>query len=294
MKYYVLNILVAIFLGIVIQGCADLQTDAPPVPKKTEVHKEGFANKSSANFHGTYIKQNNWDMQSCQQCHAADFSRELNGISCLTCHTSPGGPEACNTCHGDFSDPKHIAPPRAVNGDTETSSIFVGAHDNHLFASKIGSTVPCSSCHIVPASVYDQGHLNPPSGKLVNFAGRAIAHGATDATFDASTASCSNTYCHGNFSYSKASAPSEDQFAFTDTAMVGINHTVYWTKNLDGSQIQCGSCHALPPKGHIGYQDPRFDITTCVACHPGVVNGQGRIINKLRHINGMANVRGNR
>ncbi len=154
MKYYVLYISVAIFLGAVIQGCADLQTDTPPVPKKVEVHKVGFADKSSANFHGTLLQQSNWDMHPCQECHAADYSRVLNDVSCLTCHTSKGGPEACNTCHGEFTDPTHIAPPRAINGDTSTTSIFVGAHNNHLFASKLGSPVPCESCHKVPATVY--------------------------------------------------------------------------------------------------------------------------------------------
>lgn len=293
MKYYVFNLLAAIFLVIIIQGCADLQTNIPPAAKKVSVHKQGFADVNSPNFHGTFLKQNDFNMIPCQQCHAANYSRVLNGISCTTCHTSPGGPAACNTCHGDFSDSTRIAPPRAVNGDTATSSIFVGAHSNHLYANEIGDPTPCSSCHKVPTSVFEPGHLNPPNGILVNFSGRATAHGATNATFDASNGSCSNTYCHGNFSYSKASAPSEDQFAFIDTAMVGISNTVYWNKDLNGSQIKCGSCHALPPKGHLGYQDPRFDISSCVACHPGVVDAEGHIINKLKHINGVANVRGN-
>ncbi len=292
MKYYVLNFLVAIFLGIIIQGCSDLQTDIPPAEKKISVHQDGFVNKSSANFHGTLLKQSNWDMHPCQECHAADYSRVLNGVSCLTCHTSKGGPEACNTCHGDFSDPTHIAPPRAIDGETSTTSVNVGAHTNHMFASKLGSPTPCESCHKVPNSVYAEGHLNPPAGSLLTFSGRATSHGATDASFSSSNSSCSNTYCHGNFSYSKASAPSEDQFAFIDTAMVGISNTVYWTKDLDASQIKCGSCHALPPKGHLGYQDPRYDLTTCVSCHYGVVDAQGNIINKAKHINGVANVRG--
>lgn len=291
MKYYLFNFLVAIFLGVLIGGCADLQTNIP-AEKKVSVHKEGFANKTSVNFHGKYIAENNYDMRSCRQCHAGDYSGGLTGVSCLTCHTSPGGPEACNTCHGDFTDPSKIAPPRALDGETSSSAITVGAHSDHLYSTKLGNATPCNECHKVPSKVYDDGHFNPD--KLVSFSDYAISHGAANAAFDASTGTCSNTYCHGNFSYSKASAPSEDQFAFTDTAIVGnITNTVVWDKNLDGSQIKCGSCHALPPKGHIGYQDPRYDITTCSACHQGVIDAQGNIIDVSKHINGKANVRGN-
>ena len=287
MKYYVLNLLVAIFLGILIEGCSDLQTNIPPAEQKVSVHEDGFVSKTSANFHGNVIKQNNWDMKQCQQCHASNYSGGLTGTSCITCHTNPGGPEACNTCHGDFSNISRIAPPRATNGDTATTSIRVGAHTNHLYTATLGSQVACESCHKVPQSVYAQGHLDATPETIVSFAGVATANIASNAVFNSSDATCSNTYCHGNFAYKKSSAVQQNQFAFTDSVMLGNNATVTWTK-VDGSQATCGSCHDLPPKGHIG----PIPLTECYTCHGNVVDANGNIINPALHINGTADVRG--
>lgn len=290
MKYFLINILLAFALGIILIGCSDLQNNIPVTPQLS-AHKPGNLDPTSPNFHGNVVKANNWNMKDCQQCHAADYSGGTTGASCKSCHTSPKGPEACNTCHGDFSDTTgtFIAPPRDLNGNTSTTLVGVGAHFNHLYGDSIG-TVSCSSCHIVPQSVYSIGHINPGLPAQVNLNGLASTNVASNAAYDYSTSSCSNTYCHGNFVFSVDSALPGDQFAFADSQMVGNNATVTWTK-VDGTQAACGSCHDLPPKGHIGYQ--QFPITSCVTCHQGVVDDQGNIIDKTRHINGKVNVRGN-
>lgn len=290
MKFYLINLTLAIiFIGF-IAGCSDMQTNIQPAPVLKSVHKDGFTSVQSPNFHGKQIRENNWDMKTCQQCHAADFSGGLTGKSCLTCHTAPGGPEACNTCHGDFSDPSRIAPPRDINGDTSTTVIGVGAHAQHLYDGKLGAKVACETCHTVPATVYQQGHLDSDLPAEVQLKGLAVLGIASNAAFDPNNATCSNTYCHGNFEFSKSSAPAEDQFAFTADKMEGNNQTLTWNK-VDGSQIKCGSCHALPPKGHLGYQ--QFPISSCSACHQGVVDEYGHIIDPSKHINGEVNVRGN-
>jgi predicted CxxxxCH...CXXCH cytochrome family protein len=285
MKYYLLNILFAVSLVALIVSCSELKNDLP-VETPVSVHKTGFSNPSSMNFHGTYIRENNWDLKQCQSCHAVDFSGGTTGVSCNSCHTASGGPTACNTCHGNFNDPTKIAPPRAVNGDTATTIMGVGAHTSHLYSNTLG-TVPCASCHNVPQSVYSTGHFISPAP--VTLQGLASTNIASNATFNAADGSCANTYCHGNFTYTKASAAVEDDFAFTDSVMVGNNKTVHWT-NAGASEAACGSCHGLPPKGHIGYQ--QFPLSSCVSCHSGVVDAQGNIIDKTKHMNGKVDVRG--
>ena len=288
MKYYLLNILFALSFGILIASCSDLQNNIPVQPKLT-VHKIGFSNPDSGSFHGTFIKNNNWDLISCQQCHAADYSGGTAEFSCNSCHKAPGGPLACNTCHGDFNNPARIAPPRTINGDTATTVMGVGAHTSHLYTNTLSNNVACESCHNVPQSVFSPGHLDSNLPAEVVLKDLSTSNIASNAAFNSSSGTCSNTYCHGNFSFSKDSADAQDQFAFTASSMIGNNVTVTWTK-VNGLQAICGSCHDLPPKGHIGYQ--QFPISSCVSCHAGVVDEAGNIIDKTKHINGKVNVRG--
>lgn len=289
MKYYLFNILLTLTLGIFVVGCSDLQNNIPVTPKLS-VHAVGFANPDSSNFHGNYIKDNNWNLQYCQTCHAADFSGGTTGTSCNSCHKEPGGPLACNTCHGDPNDPTRIAPPKSINGDTATTSLAVGAHTSHLYADSLTNNVRCNYCHNVPSSVFSPGHLVTQHPAPVKLKGLAVANQASNASFNADNATCSNTYCHGNFAFYKDSAASEDQWAFTGNKIVGNDVTVKWNK-VDGTQAPCGSCHDLPPKGHIGYG--QIPVNECVVCHQGVVDEQGHIIDKDKHINGKVNVRGN-
>lgn len=286
MKYLLLNILLAFSLGIII-SCSELKSNLPVETAIPPAHGVGFADPTSQNFHGIYIANNNWNIQQCQTCHAANFSGGTTGVSCNSCHTFSGGPASCNTCHGVFNDSIMIAPPRALNGDTATSYIAVGAHTSHLYSNRL-SVVPCASCHNVPQSVFSSGHIN--SSSLITLQGLATTNIAYNAKFSPN-GSCANTYCHGNFSFTKASALPENYFAFTDSVMVGNNITVQWTQ-VGESEAVCGSCHDLPPKGHIGYQE-NWPISSCVSCHAEVVDANGNIIDKTKHINGQVDVRAN-
>ena len=78
---------------------------------------------------------------------------------------------------------------------------------------------------------------------------------------------------------------SSNQFAYTADKMMGNNRSVIWNQ-VDGSQAVCGSCHNLPPDGHIANPN-------CSNCHPGVVDANRNIIDQTKHINGMKNVFGN-
>ena len=217
-----------------------------------------------------------------------DYSGGIAESSCLTCHTNPGGPEACNTCHGDFNDVSRIAPPKDISKNTETDSAGVGAHVKHLYDNQLGSEILCSTCHKVPQEVYETGHVDSDLPAEVIFGNLAIHNGA-NAVYNFSNATCSDAYCHGNWQFLKDS--SSNQFIYTDSIMVGNSYAPKWNK-VDGSEAVCGSCHSLPPTGHQNEgNDP--NATTCVNCHTGVVDANGNIIDQTKHINGMKNVFGN-
>lgn len=270
------------FLFILVWGCSDLKTDIAE-PEEVSFHKAGILDPASHEWHGDLIKNNNWNMQECQKCHSAKYSGGTTGSSCLNCHTSSKGPEACNTCHGTFNGSNRIAPPRDLNGNTSTSLLSVGAHTSHLYENSIGNTIRCSSCHKFPQSVYAEGHIDNTPGAEIVFGNLAV-----NTVYNSSTGTCANSYCHGNFEFKKSDAAPENQFAYISDKMIGSNKTVKWNK-VDGTEAKCGSCHGLPPEGHI-----KVPMNACVSCHPTVVDEAGNIIDKTKHINGVVNVRLNK
>jgi hypothetical protein len=256
-----------------------------------DVHQPGIADTTSQNFHGKYMPGINWDILKCASCHNSDYSGGLASPSCLTCHTEENGPEACNTCHGDPGTGGHIFPPKDLEGDTSTTAPGVGAHVAHLVTNNLSGRIRCSNCHIVPESFDAPGHLGTPPADIT-FGRIAVINHGINSSYDYSTHSCSNTYCHGNF-VSKRDT-SQYQFIYEDStgapsdSMYGNNVTVVWNE-VNGAQAKCGSCHGLPPTGH------RFQTwpTSCTICHTGVIDAHGNIIDSTKHINGVVNVFGN-
>lgn len=284
----VFKILFAVVIILYIAACSKLQTDIPSAAVVV-THKEGINNPNSINFHGNIIKLNSWDMRPCQQCHASNYNGGIVKVSCLDCHTNPGGPEACNTCHGDFNDISRIAPPIDISKNTVTDSAGVGAHVKHLYENHLGSLIPCSTCHNVPQDIYDPGHVDSDLPAEVIFENLAIFNNGVNASYNFSDATCSNVYCHGSFEFLKDS--SSNPWGYEGDAITGNNFSPQWTK-VDSTQAVCGSCHLLPPTGHQNAgNDP--NATTCVTCHPGVVDVNGDIIDQTKHINGIKNLFGN-
>lgn len=263
-------------------------------------HNTGWVQTTNANFHGKYLKTESWELFQCTGCHGNGYDGgSVTNVSCMTseCHVDAGeqkkSPEACNTCHGVFRGQANLittwAPPKSVNGDTATSFRGVGAHQKHLTTGTFGKTVKCSECHSVPIQTFMSGHLdNDLPGEVVmndTLARLITANGllVPNPIFSSSTLSCQNSYCHGNWRLRRATSTA--QFAYADTIMVGANYSPLWTGG--SPQATCGSCHALPPTGHI-----TATRTTCVNCHTGIVNSSGVIIDKEKHINGKINVFG--
>ncbi len=276
-------------------GCSDINetiTTLQPVG----VHKEGVADLASPNFHSKLFIENDWNLKECQQCHASDYSGGTAKASCLTCHNQGGGPEACNTCHGVFANNSRIAPPTDLEGNSSTTAKGVGAHAKHLYDNMIAGPVGCYECHPNNSGTepYVYSHVGQPPADIA-FGTFSTSIGTP--TYDFNNYSCSNIYCHGNWEFKKDDAPAGNQFAYTDSVMVGRNYSPIWNL-VDGTQAACGTCHgqvdaqnnlvSVAPTGHAP-----FPINACSGCHTGVVDAQGNIINKMLHINGSKNVFGN-
>jgi len=185
----------------------------------------------------------------------------------MNCHAY--GPEACNTCHGTFNadpnDTSSWAPPPDVAGNNSPSLRSVGAHSQLVNGGSLGGPYSCIQCHILPADVMAPTHLDTlPAHAEITFGPIATDNNAVQPVWTPDNATCSAVYCHGNFELGHS------------------GNTVVWT-NQDGSQIQCGTCHALPPPS------PHDQLTIWCLCHSSVVDESYNIIAPWLHVNGVTN-----
>jgi predicted CxxxxCH...CXXCH cytochrome family protein len=167
-----------------------------------------------------------------------------------------GGPFTCWSCHGEEGQP---APPVDTMGRSDTATRTVGAHRSHLRPNPFGRETACTDCHVVPAAIEDEGHIDAPPAEL-EWGPIARAGGVT-AGMNGDTCS---VYCHGA-SLSGGSNPEPD-----------------WTR-VGGGEAYCGSCHGIPPPD----PHPPVEDFNCGPCHPyqGVTPQD-----KDRHIDGILDV----
>ncbi|MEZ4316755.1 MAG: CxxxxCH/CxxCH domain-containing protein [Myxococcota bacterium] len=193
------------------------------------------------------------DDTDCGDCHAptatggslANPATHIDGILQLTGVT----PGSCSAgCHGDADQTN---PPADLDGNTDTTSPGVGAHEAHLGAT-LGVPVACSTCHPVPAAVNDGSHLD---GTLDLTLGGLAANGGVTPEWDPVALTCT-VYCHG------ASLPG------------GTVAGPVWNQ-VDGSQTTCSSCHGNPPP------PPHPANPNCGGCH-----GSGGASDPASHIDG--------
>ena len=197
---------------------------------------------------------------NCSQCHAAviDANRNFVNKSLHLDGTIEFG-NKCNSCHG--TDPNTGGPPPDLEGNSDPQYPGVGAHTNHLQASATHGPVACSECHVVPSVVPTADNLGHAAGTPpanVTFGTLAIS-GNNSPVFDATTQSCSGTYCHQ--AYNPANNPN-------------------WTAPLDSTKA-CGTCHALPPPL------PHPQITDCSQCHAQVIDADRNFANPALHVDGI-------
>lgn len=203
------------------------------------VHGAGLMNPADPTFHGQVIRDFNWNLTLCSQCHGATFTGGISAVSCQSCHD--GGLTSCTGCHGQ--------PPAQ------------GAHVAHVLVGAVGARMDCTECHLKPALYTDAGHLhNGPA--VIHFGPLASSRSATPS-FAPAVQTCAGVYCHGG--------------AFADTAATLT--TPAW--NGGAAQATCGTCHGLPPSGHVSTGDQ------CEHCHRAVVDGQRHVVDTARHVNGV-------
>lgn len=263
---------------LVYQGCSELSNSVSLAPE-FHTHGIGWANPSSNNFHGSYIASTKWNLNQCKTCHGGDYSGGTSGSSCLGCHTNSNGPENCRTCHGNS---EHSNPPSALNGDTSMTSLGVGMHMSHRYP-QFSAALSCEDCHRDINGFDDPNHIgdNPDGIAEIFFGTKAYdtlgGPIRPNPTWDRSTATCSNAYCHGTFKEGNVNA-------------VGI-----WTNQ---GSVVCGTCHGNPntgnPTPNVGgvFTEPHYsfmDRNTCYICHGSVINGQGNFVNTELHVNGEVN-----
>jgi len=129
-------------------------------------------------------------------------------------------------------------------------------HVAHLSGGTLSAGFACSECHAAPPSTavdFSQGTMAKVSGLT--------------PTFDATTKTCSNVYCHGNGL--PGSSPA----------------SVVWDPP---SQVTCGSCHAIPPTMTPTAAHP--NDMNCGGCHQGYTSTS---VNKGLHVNGTIETSGN-
>ncbi len=173
--------------------------------------------------------------------------------------------DACARCHGTSG--VNAAPPRSGGGATSTTDVRVGAHQLHVRGTVLRSPLPCSECHVVPATVDAPGHMDAAAA-LVTWGPLATGKGALAPTWGRAAGTCASTYCHG----ATLSGGTETTPAWTYAAEPALSPP---------SAAVCGRCHGYPPPSpHL----PRGD---CHTCHPGTVRDDGTIdvVGGL-HVNG--------
>jgi hypothetical protein len=284
--------------GISTKGCFTCHSEYP--------HPSSFSSS-----HPTTLRNDGYPLVDCQTCHGSNYTGgSVVNVSCERsgCHVdgsnNPKSPETCNTCHGTFSatasDTLSWAPPASVNGATSTSDAGVGAHQKHLGITTIsyGQKLVCIECHTLPSTLNASGHLGSPPADVVLSGVKLSGPSANglSATFNASTHTCANTYCHGNWKASSAS-PGASTWGYADSIIVGSNYQPRW--NGGSTEAACGTCHGNSttgnplPTGHIvnnPFNNQPIVRTSCSNCHPTVVDGAGNIIDNTKHMNGKVNV----
>ena len=197
----------------------------------------------------------------CGTCHAGYTSTSVNAATHLN-GTIDVLPLSCTSCHGDPARAPTAAtpllaaaPPADTRGETSPGAPGVGAHQAHLADGTFRAALPCTECHVLPASL--DAH---PTGTL------ALDWGALATTGGASPSyaggACASTYCHG-----------------ATLGRGGSNHAPSWTGGP--GEAACGTCHGIPPPG------AHPQNVRCGNCHPGYGGGT---VNLDTHVNGRSDV----
>lgn len=236
-------------------------------------HDEGwYAPGGGAHRAAANARDPEWPggLSSCKPCHGLTLQGEgTTGssvpISCDSCHS--GWKTNCVFCHGG-TDNTEGSPPVDLLDNTATTVITVGAHTSHVEGRVgFGATVPCEECHTKPADALAAGHVDPTPAE-VTFGVRATNNGLVAPIWNRPAATCSATYCHGNF-------PGGVTTNTPQWTIVGVD------------EAACLTCHDVPPPtgDHAAHQTLGI---ACDGCHPNFAGIN--VIDPTTHVDGVGTV----
>lgn len=157
----------------------------------------------------------------------------LLGPGCVQV-VEPAAP-SCTECHGSAQS---AAPPAALGGITDPDFEGVGAHQAHIEPQR-AVPVACDECHLVPARLGDEGHIDTDWPAEVMW-GPLAAQGGASTPFSHEALTCT-VYCHGT------------------TIAGGAIPAPGWTQGAEVNR--CTSCHGNPPP------PPHPEVDSCGGCH---------------------------
>ena len=122
-------------------------------------------------------------MESCTQCHGADYAGGISRISCTSCHM--GG---VASMHPPWGTPDYAAHGSYVknNGNDTSGCANISCHGTTLTGVS-GSGPSCTSCHMG-----DVASIHPPWGTPAY-----ALHGTYVKSNSSDTSGCANATCHG-------------------------------------------------------------------------------------------------
>lgn len=211
-----------LLVAALLSSCSDLTTDLPlAVSGSLQVHDNGWSDSSSAAFHGTALKQQQYNLDNCTSCHSKQYTGGTSGVSCYKCHQyypHPAGFEL-TTGHPVFlyNQSYPLSQCKACHGAS-----YAGARDANLTCMKSGCHVDanntpkspeaCNTCH---------GVFSAPANSLVSAAPPRTVQGSSDPT----------------------------------ARGVGA-HQKHLVTNVFGNAVKCQECHTVPAQlsspGHLG------------------------------------------
>jgi predicted CxxxxCH...CXXCH cytochrome family protein len=163
MKYYFLVFISIIGITLLIDGCSKLQENITQ-PQALSIHGKGINDTSSANFHGNILKANNFNLDECKKCHAANFQGGITNVSCFNCHNFPHQPGIADTTspdfHGKFLLANHFVMDECQkchgNDFSGNGSDKLNCKNCHM---QTAGPLSCNTCH---GNFQDPSRIAPP------------------------------------------------------------------------------------------------------------------------------------
>ncbi len=213
----------------------------PVEGRAVEVHPDGWQQG-----HARALESSGYAFDGCLGCHGEPG----DAVACAECHAD--GPDACETCHGEETG-------RHGRG---------GGHPAH-------AKLECATCHKVPESLTDEGHVADLGDQDVTVTG-SYAEGR-----------CSDTTCHagpgaavpapvwggrlGGCDACHGVPPPPHPVGDCANCHPGVDGGTHVNGEIDlAIPDDCGACHAERPEtgAHLAHRSGRIaPVVECTECH---------------------------